>query len=554
MSGKDRKITKKQLVFVIGVALLLVIGGTYAAFHFDVLFGGTEEHKLSSCKLSLNLKDDLPITLVDAVPISDEKAKEYDSYKFTVTNKGNCDKAYYKISLGDVCKSCTQTNGVCNVNGQSLNCTNDYKLNSSKIKYELVNKKTNEVTKNVNPTKLELIGEIAKEEAIHFELRLWIDSSATKEDLYVYENGKPKENSDGSIVTKNAGYKLNVEGQDSPTFKPAIEPIMRETSGESDSYGIWGERSNITKIVFQNELNPIPNSLQSWDLSATEDGSVMGYLVADSDNQNKYIAYIQGNGKVIANQNSDFLFAEFTSLKVIEGLEYFDTSNATTMHSMFYNASALTTLDLSHFNTSNVKEMSNMFAGMTSLTTLDLSHFDTSKVTAMSNMFFRDSSLENVNLSSFDTSNVSTMKAMFYRTSALRTLDLSNFDTSRVTDMSLMFRETSSLKTLNLSNFNTSNVLTMSQMFYESGIENVNLSSFETPKVTDMSWMFTYAASLENLDFRKATFDQVSSVDYMFDRCPNTIKIVTKNATTKTWLQERLSVSYITGSTVTTVE
>jgi len=94
----------------------------------------------------------------------------------------------------------------------------------------------------------------------------------------------------------------------------------------------------------------------------------------------------------------------------------------------------------------------------------------------------------------------------------------------------------------------------MSQMFYESGIENVNLSSFETPKVTDMSWMFTYAASLENLDFRKATFDQVSSVDYMFDRCPNTIKIVTKNATTKTWLQERLSVSYITGSTVTTVE
>jgi len=331
----------------------------------------------------------------------------------------------------------------------------------------------------------------------------------------------------------------------------APDPIIQEESYVTE---LWKYKENITKVVFQDDYYDIANVVDTWDLSAEDNYSVVGKLIKDPNDDAKYIAYIQGNGKVIANQNSDFLFAEFTSLKVIEGLEYFDTSNATTMHSMFYNASALTTLDLSHFNTSNVKEMSNMFAGMTSLTTLDLSHFDTSKVTAMSNMFFRDSSLENVNLSSFDTSNVSTMKAMFYRTSALRTLDLSNFDTSRVTDMSLMFRETSSLKTLNLSNFNTSNVLTMSQMFYESGIENVNLSSFETPKVTDMSWMFTYAASLENLDFRKATFDQVSSVDYMFDRCPNTIKIVTKNATTKTWLQERLSVSYITGSTVTTVE
>jgi len=388
MSGKDRKITKKQLVFVIGVALLLVIGGTYAAFHFDVLFGGTEEHKLSSCKLSLNLKDDLPITLVDAVPISDEKAKEYDSYQFTITNKGNCDKAYYKISLGDVCKSCTQTNGVCNVNGQSLNCTNDYKLNSSKIKYELVNKKTNEVTKNVNPTKLELIGEIAKEEAIHFELRLWIDSSAAKEDLYVYENGKPKENSDGSIVTKNAGYKLNVEGQDSPTFKPAIEPIMRETSGESDSYGIWGERSNITKIVFQNELNPIPNSLQSWDLSATEDGSVMGYLVADSDNQNKYIAYIQGNDKVIAPVNSEKLFYNFSFLKEIQGLEYFDTSRVTNMNSMFRWDSAFTTLDLSSFDTSNVTNMREMFSYMKNLMSLDFRKATFDKVSTYGDMFY----------------------------------------------------------------------------------------------------------------------------------------------------------------------
>jgi len=519
MSGKDRKITKKQLVFVIGVALLLVIGGTYAAFHFDVLFGGTEEHKLSSCKLSLNLKDDLPITLVDAVPISDEKAKEYDSYQFTITNKGNCDKAYYKISLGDVCKSCTQTNGVCNVNGQSLNCTNDYKLNSSKIKYELVNKKTNEVTKNVNPTKLELIGEIAKEEAIHFELRLWIDSSAAKEDLYVYENGKPKENSDGSIVTKNAGYKLNVEGQDSPTFKPAIEPIMRETSGESDSYGIWGERSNITKIVFQNELNPIPNSLQSWDLSATEDGSVMGYLVADSDNQNKYIAYIQGNDKVIAPVNSEKLFYNFSFLKEIQGLEYFDTSRVTNMNSMFRWDSAFTTLDLSSFDTSNVTNMRSMFTNMSNLTSLNLSGFNTSKVSDMSHMF--------------------------YGVSSLTSLDLSSFRTSKVSDMSHMFEEMTALENLNVSNFDTSNVQNMSWMFTKTSMTTLNLSSFDTSNVTNMREMFSYMKNLMSLDFRKATFDKVSTYGDMFYGMPNgDITITTKNATTKAWLITALGSLY----------
>jgi surface protein len=44
---------------------------------------------------------------------------------------------------------------------------------------------------------------------------------------------------------------------------------------------------------------------------------------------------------------------------------------------MFYNASSLTSLDLSSFNTSSVTNMISMFRGASSLTSLDLTSWNT---------------------------------------------------------------------------------------------------------------------------------------------------------------------------------
>ncbi|HGF7842830.1 TPA: immunoglobulin-like domain-containing protein [Enterococcus hirae] len=176
-------------------------------------------------------------------------------------------------------------------------------------------------------------------------------------------------------------------------------------------------------------------------------------------------------GKVVAPENSKYLFStdssgkDLTNVTEIEGLSQLDTSNVTTMASMFSNVSSLTSLDVSSFDTSNVTDMSYMFYGMSSVTSLDVSGFDTSNVTNMYRMFNEMNSITSLDVSSFDTSNVTDMRSMFSFVSSLTSLDVSNFDTNNVTDMGYMFNEMNSITSLDLSNFDTSKVTDMEYMF-----------------------------------------------------------------------------------------
>jgi len=350
--------------------------------------------------------------------------------------------------------------------------------------------------------------------------------------------------------------------------------IIRATTA-TDATDLWKYRSNITKVVIQNKLAPIENAVESWDLSVENNESVMGYLVNNPTISGKYIAYIQADEKIYANPNSSGLFANFSSLTEIEGLQFldtskvenmsgmfsgikvtsldlghFDTSKVTDMDSMFSKAKALTTLDLSSFDTSNVTDMGSMFYYVKALPSLDLSTFDTSKVTDMGSMFSGASSLTDLDLSHFDTSQVVSMGDMFSRTTKLVNLNISNFNTSKVTGMSGMFSGTG-LTSLDLSHFDTSQVKTMKFMFENArSLTSLNLSSFDTSKVTNMIGMFCSTVSLSNLDFRNATFDNVTSYGRMFERSFANISIRTKDDTTKVWLQERLSDEGITSGRV----
>lgn len=176
----------------------------------------------------------------------------------------------------------------------------------------------------------------------------------------------------------------------------------------TDSAAFWNYKEDITKVVFQNELKPMESNL-SWDVSVENNASVMAYLMVNTKDETKYTLYLQGNGVINANPDSSNLFSGFINLQTIEALEYFNTSQITTMSKMFYNCESLTRLDLRSFKTENVTDMSYMFSGCSSLTNLDVSGFDISNVTNMIAMFYQCPSLTMLNLNNFNFDHVTSL-------------------------------------------------------------------------------------------------------------------------------------------------
>ena len=300
-----------------------------------------------------------------------------------------------------------------------------------------------------------------------------------------------------------------------------VKPIIKAVPYDEENWipyqgEFWNDtyKLNTTKIIIQNELNPIEGAIEFWDVSEAGNGSVMAYAVLNDDGET-YTIYLQGPGKIIANEDSSYLFCEFDKLETIEGLEYLDTSNVTNMN--------------------------HMFSTCESLIKLDLSNFDTSNVTDMSDMFSYSSSLPELNLSNFDTSNVTNMLGMFAWCSGLNRLNVSSFNTYQVISMDHLFEQCSNLPELDLSNFNTSNVIDMGYMFYNcSSITSLDLSNFDTSKVTNMSGMFYRCSNLKLIDFKNAIFNSdISHYRTMFTFTSN-LSVIVKDESARSWIQDKL--------------
>ena len=155
--------------------------------------------------------------------------------------------------------------------------------------------------------------------------------------------------------------------------------------------------------------------------------------------------------------------------------------------------------DVSHLDTSNFTSMDSMFRNCYLLTELDVSHFDTSKVTSMSSMFKGCSSLTSLNVSGFDTSKVTSMSSMFKGCSSLTSLNVSGFDTSKVTSMPEVF-SASGVQKLDLRGWNVENVLTMRMMFENcTKLATLDLTEWNAIKCTEMTNMFDFCISIQKI-------------------------------------------------------
>ena len=220
------------------------------------------------------------------------------------------------------------------------------------------------------------------------------------------------------------------------------------------------------------------------------------------------------------NPNSKGMFQWFTKMETID-LAGFDTSEVTSMNTMFYTMNSLKSIDVSGFNTSNVTDMYAMFDQTGVIEQLNVSNFDTSKVTNMGYMFFSLPRVRELDLTNFDTRNVTNMYGMFDDMTDVTKIKFSDkFDTSNVTNMGRMFSRMKSIQQLDLSHFNTGNVTAMNDMFsLMTSLTQINFgANFDTSNVTDMTGMFYQSTSLVNLDLSHFNTKKVKSMISMFSQ------------------------------------
>ena len=278
---------------------------------------------------------------------------------------------------------------------------------------------------------------------------------------------------------------LSITAKGNVKEKSRVIQAWKETSQtdfHSDFY-----KQNIVSASFLDNADVPDNATESWNVSEDkEHGGVMAWVVPNNEDSTKYDLYIGAKDGVIANEDSKYLFALFTNLKVVDFANNFDTANTVDMGAMFsmFNSttqshvkSSLTTINFgTKFDTSNVTTMAGMFVYCSNLKEIDFTKWDkwdTSKVTDMNLMFAACTNLESINISNFDTSHVTNMNRMFSTSPNLKEINLCSFDTTNVIDMQFMFAGTTNLNQIKVSSKWSDSQASKNNMFSGSGVSEV---------------------------------------------------------------------------------
>ena len=380
---------------------------------------------------------------------------------------------------------------------------------------------------------------------------------------------------ESNVVLEAEWARLSIVKSMDGDLNQKLVGVMMSGNFTDSNEKIWKYKKDVTKVVFEDYIHSHHSEVEVFDLSKFKNGSVVGRVVSNEDGST-YTVYIQADGMIIGDYGQCIgLFAGFSKLESIEGLELFDTREIYDMSQMFEGCNSLKELDLSHFKTAadhnpsdqyyrGVLHMDEMFKDCSSLRTLDLRSFDTKRLVTADLMFYGCTSLESVDLSSFDITNLASAQSMFQECTSLTELDLSSFNNEQMSlhnvhqmffnchnlerinlggmnprgDLGGMFAGCYKLKEIDLSNFTyTFAVSDMSFMFSECySLTSLDLSHFNTQTVTTMRGMFSYCTSLAELKINPDTFTTASVTDMglMFADCENLVSVdVSKFDTSK---------------------
>ena len=267
-----------------------------------------------------------------------------------------------------------------------------------------------------------------------------------------------------------------------------------------------------------------------------------------------------------------------SNLTIIEGIEYFNTENVTTMRYMFDSCESLKSLDLTNFNTENVTDMYYMFAYCKSLESLDLTNFNTAKVTNMAGMFQSCYALKTIYASDkFVTGQVTESTCMFSDCLKLKDYTSSKEDHTYANCGPTgyftygrgyaMFDDATGTLTFSYKGFKPEGAYELNEggntpewisknsyvkkVVFDASFANArptscnewffscsNLTTIEgieylnTAKVTNMNYMFDNCESLKSLDLTKFNTENVTSMKFMFEACTTLTSLDVSNFNT----------------------
>ena len=157
----------------------------------------------------------------------------------------------------------------------------------------------------------------------------------------------------------------------------------------------------------------------SWDVSKVKDFSYMFY------NCKNIWSFSLSKWNTASATDMRYMFYNCSRATYIN-TDNWKTSKVTDMSSMFYNCSQMDSNHIKGWNTSNVKAMNHMFCGCSNMSYFfDGENINSTEVTTLKSMFYGCSKLRSVTLSSLNTVNVTDFSYLFYNCPALKTLYVS---------------------------------------------------------------------------------------------------------------------------------
>ncbi len=346
----------------------------------------------------------------------------------------------------------------------------------------------------------------------------------------------------------------------------------------TEAYAVY--TSSNTTLTFYYDDQRSSRSGTTYDLNTGETDAAW-----DTDGTRSYVTRVVFDPLFAAARPTSTYdwFYGMQKLQTIEGIEYLNTSEVTSMGYMFLNCSQLTSLDLSHFNTAKVENVRSMFSRCTGLTSLDLSSFNTSRVTNMYFMFYNCSNLQTIYVSrGWSTDAVTFSTQMFTGCTSLvggqgTAYDANHADASYAhidggpsnpgyltngvneaytcftpenTTLTFYYdtergNRTGTTYDLNVGNYNTDwetdgtsaivtrvvfdasfaaarPTTTYSWFWQMTNLESITgLNYLNTSEVTDMSCMFGWCAALRSIDLSHFNTSKVNTMQNMFNGCSN---------------------------------